>query len=137
MPKVSNFPDFYQLSESDETISEPNFPNTQDRISPLDVAFNDPSLRNYPPPAVPSSAVQPLVGEIIKRQINKRQIDKRQISKRQIVKRQLVKRQAGQDFPNFFQQSQANNDFSSPQFPDTMTRLKQFRFLLCLKNRLK
>ena len=130
------------MSESDETISEPDFPNTQDRISPLDVAFNDPSLRNYPPPAVPSSAVQPLVGEIIKRQINKRQIDKlqinkRQISKRQTAKRQIVKRQAGQDFPNFFQQSQANNDFSSPQFPDTMTRLKQFRFLLCLKNRLK
>ncbi len=29
-------------------------------INKPDVAFADPSLRNYPPPAVPSSAVQPL-----------------------------------------------------------------------------
>ena len=101
VPKVSNFPDFFRLAET-VTISAPDFPKTDSRISPLDVAFNDPSLRNYPPPAVTSSAVRPLSG--------------------QPVKRSFAKRQADQSFPNFFQQSQQEAGFAGPQFPDTMTR---------------
>ena len=106
VPKVSNFPDFFRISETD-SASVPNFPNTDERISPLDIAFNDPSLRNYPPPVVSSSAVQSLsVGQPVV----------------VVVKRTITKRQADQNFPNFFEQSQLETGFSNPQFPDTASR---------------
>jgi hypothetical protein len=58
VPKTSNFPNFFRISEPDSgTVSGPEFPRTDDRITPLDVAFADPSLRNYPPPPVTSSGV--------------------------------------------------------------------------------
>lgn len=49
----------------------PPIPYPTPDISPLQVWFNDPSLRNYPDPSVPSAAVKPIRATSLKR--NKRQ----------------------------------------------------------------